>query len=381
MSRAGSGQRRCAFCGRSGSLTREHVLPDWLAGIGLEVGPGQFRAGWLNRLPRTLGNGQPFTQKVRDVCEDCNHGWMSDLEAAASHVLRPLILGEPTVINEADAGVVAAWTHKTALVAMLVSSVEDREAGYGVPESEFRALYDARETMRPLDASQFWIGRWSGAGAAYEQVTPLVVRADELGEQKFPHAYLMTVIVGQLVVQGVRFTTSAVEIMLATRRDLARLWPATGSTDWPSGKPLDEADVIAFCGGRELIVEDLPLKIEPRRPATDLEESRLVGATVELDAPCGQHVVYYPAVLAGLGMRGVFHAFVTACECGIAYLVETRSDGAHFTADTATSGDEAVKARYEALYGVEIEIHDSGGVFLAKRLEAPVDHADDASSR
>jgi hypothetical protein len=85
--------------------------------------------------------------------------------------------------------------------------------------------------MRPLDASQFWIGRWSGAGAAYEQVTPLVVRADELGEQKFPHAYLMTVIVGQLVVQGVRFTTSAVEIMLATRRDLARLWPATGSTD------------------------------------------------------------------------------------------------------------------------------------------------------
>ncbi len=50
------------------------------------------------------------------------------------------------------------------------------------------------------------------------------------------------------------------------------------------------------------------------------------------------------------------------------YLVETRSDGAHVTADTITSGRQALEARYDALPGVEVEIRGPAGVFIAKRL-------------
>jgi hypothetical protein len=59
-----------------------------------------------------------------------------------------------------------------------------------------------------------------------------------------------------------------------------------------------------------------------------------------------------------------------SCDCGVAYLIETRADGAH----NKMAGDaEAIRARYEALPGLEIEIRDARGVFFAKRLEPEVD--------
>lgn len=87
---------------------------------------------------------------------------------------------------------------------------------------------------------------------------------------------------------------------------------------------------------------------------------------VECDALCGEHVFYYPALLGYRGMEGVVHAFVTDCECGVAYLVETRADGAHCT---AAGGAEAVRARYDQLIGRECLVEDQGGAFIAKRLE------------
>lgn len=185
----------CVFCGRAGPQTKEHVLPAWLKGMGLDGTPVSYQAGWLNRLPRTLGAGRPFDVTVGDVCAACNGGWMSRLEEQARRILGPLILGQPAAVDEADLGIVAAWTQKTALVAMLVSPERDRANGYGLPPAEYRALYDAGEATSPLDASQFWIGRYLGPGGALEQVTPLVVDAGSSPAER-PHGYLMTVIVG-----------------------------------------------------------------------------------------------------------------------------------------------------------------------------------------
>ena len=49
---------------------------------------------------------------------------MSGLEAIAQRVLSPLILGRPHVIEPADQAPTTVWVHKSALVAMLVSSDE-----------------------------------------------------------------------------------------------------------------------------------------------------------------------------------------------------------------------------------------------------------------
>jgi hypothetical protein len=90
----------------------------------------------------------------------------------------------------------------------------------------------------------------------------------------------MTVMVGALLVHGVRFTTRSLYVDLATVPNLPRIWPAS----------------------------------EP--------------------VPCGEHFICFPGVLAMEAMHsGKRSAFVTMCECEIAYLVVLEKDGAHFRND------------------------------------------------
>ncbi|MEV7031719.1 hypothetical protein AB0N99_16015 [Streptomyces sp. NPDC093272] len=205
----------CVFCGSADTLTGAHVLGDWLSKIGLDPAPVPHGAGWLNRIGRELGLRPPFRQKVRDVCGDCNHGWMSRLEVVAQRVLTPLILGQPGRIEAADQGAIAAWVQKTALTAMLVSSEADRGRGYGLPASEYHELYALRNELPPLPASQFWAGRYEGVRGWSIRVTPLAVRVDGLPEPDRPQAYAMTILLGQLVLQGVRLTTAILQVELS----------------------------------------------------------------------------------------------------------------------------------------------------------------------
>lgn len=117
-------------------------------------------AGPLSLIGRELGIRPPFRQTVKDVCGDCNNGWMSQLEVVAQRVLASVILGEPGQIATTDAAAIAMWTQKTALTAMLVAPQQERDAGYGLPASEYRELWTLRDAMRPLAASQFWLGRY-----------------------------------------------------------------------------------------------------------------------------------------------------------------------------------------------------------------------------
>lgn len=172
-------KKRCVFCGSASRLTREHVFGAWLADIGLSNEPLSHGVGALNQSLRDIGITQPFTRTVRDVCAACNGGWMSGLEGTAKRVLRPLILGQPAAVLSSDHAAIAAWAQKTALVAMRMLSEEEREAGYGLPESEYRQLYEIRELCEPLPASQFWIATYGGdrrISAAW--VTPIVVRIE-----------------------------------------------------------------------------------------------------------------------------------------------------------------------------------------------------------
>jgi len=357
----------CVFCGSSDTLTGEHVLGDWLSKIGLDLDPVPHGAGWLNRLGRDLGVRPPFRQKVRDVCGGCNHGWMSRLEGIAQRVLTPLILGQTGRVEAADQGAIAAWTQKTALTAMLVSSKADRDNGYGLPVEEFQALYAIRDEQRPLLASQFWAGRYEGVRNCSIRVTPLAVRVDGLPEPDRPQAYAMTILLGQLVLQGVRFTTPSLQVHVSTR--LPQWWPPTGSITWPTGTPLNDDGVLDFAGGKDFRSTEQYIELQPWRPATELTPSQLVDGMVELPTICGKHVAYYPAELASEATHGRFYAFATTCECPIAYLIHTKPDGAHCkAADTA----EVVTGLYESLPGEEYAIEDYEGCFYFKRLPSPL---------
>ncbi|WP_442542587.1 hypothetical protein ACSBOX_11590 [Arthrobacter sp. KN11-1C] len=363
-----TGQRRCAFCGSAGPLTREHVLGNWLSKIGLESAPVENVAGPLNRIGKSLGVAPPFQMTVKNVCKTCNNGWMEGLEQVAHRVLTPLILGEPGGIHQGDQGAVAAWLQKTALVAMLVSSADDREQGYGLPPSEYELLYQLRNDKTPLPASMFWIGRYSGElrlGSVW--VTPLSLNVDRLPESDMPHAYAMTVALGALLIHGIRFTNLPFYIDVATGHLFEHLWPtqeAMTGTNWEDLEELGDTEFLALARGRSFVVPEPELTLRPWRPAAELKESTLVGSMVKLPTLCGKHVTYYPASLVEEALCGRFYWFKASCDCDqIAYLVRTESDGAHAkSADTP----ERVAAQYDALPGPELVIENPNGRFVVK---------------
>lgn len=362
------GMRVCAFCGGSGPLTREHVLGNWLSKIGLENEPVEHFAGPLNRLPKAMGVGAPFQQTVRNVCGECNNGWMGSLEGIAKRVLTPLILGEPGRISDEDQPAIAMWLQKTALVSMLLSSADDRAQGYGLPPAEYGALYAQRAALAPLQSSMFWAGRYKGElrlGSVW--VTPLAVGVEGLPEPELPHGYAMTIALGALVLHGVRFTHPPFVVDIASHDFLLQqLWPVVGGLEL-NEPAFDDDEYLSLARGREFRTSEAEVSLRPWRPASDLGESELVGSVIELPLLCGKHVAYYPADLVHEAQRGRFYWFMTSCGCGTAYLIHTENDGAHAkAADTP----ERIEVQYEAIVGTEFELESPNGGFVLKRDEA-----------
>jgi hypothetical protein len=357
----------CAFCGKTTSLTGEHVLGKWLSRIGLDLDPVAHVKGPLNRIGQEVGVTPPFTRTVRDVCGPCNNGWMSDLEAVAKRVLTPVILGEPTRLDGADLGAIAAWMQKTTLVAMLISSEDERAAGYGLPSSEYRALYEQRELMEPLPASQFWVAHYTGEQRfASTWVTPLTVTVDGLPEAEVPHAYAMTLVLGQLVLHGLRFTAPSMAVTVTTARDLPQIWPVTGDVAWPSGDVIGDDDFVAMAAGKEFGVAETHLSLRPWTPATELARSELFGTVIELPTICGKHAAHYPARLAQEAVRGARHGFMVSCDCDITYLIKTDTGGARCN---AADSAEVIERLYDELPGEELVIEDANGTFVYKLIE------------
>jgi hypothetical protein len=359
-------RKTCAFCGISGKLTGEHVFGDWLSRIGLDVSECQFGTGPLNRSPRDLGASKAFARTVRDVCSHCNNGWMSNLESVAHRVLTPFILGNPGSISKEDTAAIAAWIQKTALVGMLVSSEGDRAVGYGLPPDEYRDLYILQRSGEPLPSSQFWIGRYQGQQRFSSiWVTPMVINIDGHAEPEFPQGYAVTVVLGELLFHGVRFTTPGLYFAHNAPDGLVSLWPSAELVTWPSQTSVDDAKFVRLGKCLEFVSQLANVSLVPWRPAVDLPLSTFVGSLVRLPTPCGKHFVFYPADLAVAALDREYHTFTRSCECGKAYLVQTEADGAHFKAEGTL---EAVTAAYENLSGDEFVIQSDAGEFVFKQL-------------
>lgn len=115
--------RRCIFCGQSNSglqaLSREHVFARALVtrlkkDVGL-LQMARFRVRELRFVEERRVPASDFT--LRSVCRACNNGWMSDLDATATHLLtHPDVSRGTLCLNADEASILAAWAMKTALV-------------------------------------------------------------------------------------------------------------------------------------------------------------------------------------------------------------------------------------------------------------------------
>ncbi|WP_424806972.1 hypothetical protein [Rhodococcus sp. 27YEA15] len=257
---------------------------------------------------------------------------MSNLETAAQRVLTPLILDEPGTIALEDQAAIATWVQKTALTAMLLSSKEQRENGYGLAPSEYRALYERRELVQPLDFSQFWVGRFEGVkGFSAVRVTPLTVRIPGFPEPPLPQGYAMTIVLGALLLHGVRFTTPGLQADTKTELGMPPLWPSETSVMWPAGQTCTEKSLLALADGGTLRATGGEVRLQPWSHAAHLPQSDFENGAIKVPALCRKHDIYYPAALLHESHQGRFYAFMTSCECS-AYLIRTDSDRIRFRA-------------------------------------------------
>jgi hypothetical protein len=315
-----------------------------------------------------MGKQPPYRQTAKSFCASCNNGWMSQLEAAAQRVLTPLIRGESATIALADQPVLAMWVQKTALTAMLLSSKEQREAGYGLSPAEYTALYERRKLMQPLDASRFWVGRYEGPSGFWAvRVAPVAIRIPGVAEPDVPQGYVMTIVLGELVLQGLRFTTPALEVDVTTALRMPLLWPSRIPVLMPAGQPCTEASYLRFADGKMLQSIVKHVELRPWTRATELPQSTIVDGRVRVPALCGKHFFCYPNMVLEEAFHGRFYAFMTACECQTAYLIQTEPDGAHCKAVGAADG---IAEMYESLPGDELLIRGEIGEFFCKDVTA-----------
>jgi hypothetical protein len=121
--------KKCLFCSNAAD-SLEHIIPQWLL---YRIAPNKE-----GRFPMQVGryiDGQGYldtrnfisiTFMARIVCEQCNNGWMSQLESEVGRILHPLIAEDfPILYREnltqihSQSHLLALWLAKTALTTSL----------------------------------------------------------------------------------------------------------------------------------------------------------------------------------------------------------------------------------------------------------------------
>ena len=102
-------------------MSREHVLARWIRKRFPDDGAqehwhrSEVENGVVNERRYRL---VPFELTVREVCRDCNSGWMADLETRVQPILGPMMTSSikmPLSIDEQES--LAFWAAKTLMVA------------------------------------------------------------------------------------------------------------------------------------------------------------------------------------------------------------------------------------------------------------------------
>ncbi len=150
--------RACIFCGGT-PLTKEHLIGRWAGRFVDREQRNIFQRSDREREPLQPGDtrrwhARAYDRQARVVCENCNGGWMSDLETAVSSLLDPEALnGRP--LDPKEQVLLATWAMKTALTMDAAQSPDSRI----IPFEAARRF--GRDRQLP-DGAQVWLASYTG---------------------------------------------------------------------------------------------------------------------------------------------------------------------------------------------------------------------------
>ena len=259
--------RACIFCGGR-PLTREHLLPAWLAGVLPSDDPViQFRTVGPGEGDHREWSRRPFRQNTRFVCERCNSGWMSRLEETSRPVLAPAIRREPCIFDQEQQGVAAAWAFKTCLVLQATQSE-------GPPLAPPFHFLHVRRSRTPPPQVAVWIGSHyrslrDPVNSAYVQSPVALSPLDDRLPEDSAFGYLCFLAVGGIsfVVIGHRYRNRAELRYEGILTDaIEQVWPDPRPTlQWPPRYMMDRdlVDVITHPPG------GFTIRVWPAWPGAD----------------------------------------------------------------------------------------------------------------
>jgi hypothetical protein len=246
-------KHRCPFCDRPAKLTKEHIWSKWTRRLLKYNQPKHqhARVEWSAEsarvtYARTYG-GDARNRSPKAACQDCNNGWMSELDDEAKPFLIPLIKGKAALLDVEAQQMVAAW------IAMKTMAAEYFEPErIAVPLSERQYM---RRHARTPDNWRIWIGHyerggdWSGqwvhgtAGAGSERVPPR--------DSDRPNTQVTTFVIGNLYTNVISSEVPSIveyaRLGPAGRKLLAPIWPIQEAfVAWPTNALNDQdAEICA----------------------------------------------------------------------------------------------------------------------------------------
>ena len=233
--------RTCIFCDRKAN-TLEDVWPKWLlASIGHDsTSPTQY---WntIKRPPKTWP-GPRFL--VKQVCKDCNEGWMSTLENGARRTMGSLVNDISVTLDSDRQQILALWGCKTAMV--FEGAKQNKNQFYSEADRHF-----LRERQVPPTDTLVWIGRYSQSNLLHAEGRKLVARqpiASAPAEDGCATTFVMKKLVIQVLSIKRKPESHAANIRLEVQggswgRKLIQIWPvAERRVSWPPTQSFGEHD-------------------------------------------------------------------------------------------------------------------------------------------
>lgn len=112
--------RPCVFCGAATGLTKEHIWSQWLRKHTTASGPtltttefdynhGPNATAIIHPTNSKTEHKTPLNLQAREVCRDCNGGWMSRLDEQVKPDILALMQGRGLVLTPDRAAAVATW--------------------------------------------------------------------------------------------------------------------------------------------------------------------------------------------------------------------------------------------------------------------------------
>lgn len=256
-------RRMCIFCSERPVGSKEHFYPQWMASLLPPQTIPTYHTGSrqiVSHVPQpAVGKvkaGHIATKKFREVCRECNSGWMNRAETAARPLLEKMMRGDFVKLSEAEQVALAQWISIKTIVAEQADrphAVTPQSNRTQLMQSGLIPSYFRIYVFLHSSEAQTGFHRFATELALLDPSSPSPpVRVGRKNTQQ------VTFAIGKLLVHVTASLMLDFSVEAAIRSphlvSRNRLWPRSGYFEWPNGPELDDVGIAELADSFERVV-------------------------------------------------------------------------------------------------------------------------------